>query len=535
MKKKSYISRKYIVKYLINLTKMKNLLQTSVLAVILLFSMQGYAQRFLTEVFANFDSTSEVVYGQNISILTGSPVLSPLRMDVYEPSGDNMSARPLIILCHTGSFLPPVLNGQATGSRKDSSIVEMAKQFARRGYVAAVMSNRMGWLPTSPDQDTRTGTLLNAAYRGIQDLRTCARYFRRSVAEMSNPYGIDPDFIIAGGIGTGGYITFGAATLNKPSELNLTKFINATSGQPYVIPAVNGNFEGTDSTALNRPNHVGYSSDLNLVFNLGGALGDSTWLEAGEPPMIGFHCPTDPFAPYTYGGVIVPTTGDFVVNVSGTYDVLRIANQLGNNNTIIAAAAGFNDPYTLRANSLNNGNEGMFPIIRPMPTTQTTTCPDGNPYPNFPEGSPWDWWNETWYEAAVNSQQPGAGSTAVCKARLGNPDMSATKGRLYIDSIMGYLNPRLVGALNLVSINNAFNKDLKLYPNPAKTQVAIKGNKNDLILAVSVMDITGKEVFKEEDIASPTYVLERKGLTAGIYYLRIRFKEGEGTGKIMFE
>ncbi|MBX7241421.1 MAG: T9SS type A sorting domain-containing protein [Bacteroidia bacterium] len=514
---------------------MKKILHSSLFLVLFLWTTAGFSQRYLTEVFTSFDSTSEVVYGQNISILTGTPALSPLRMDVYEPSGDQLTSRPLIIICHTGSFLPPVINGQPTGSRKDSTAVEMAKQFARRGYVAAIMSNRLGWLPTSPDQDTRTGTLLNAAYRGIQDLRTCVRYFRRSVAEMSNPYKIDPNIIIAGGIGTGGYITFGAATLDKTSELNLTKFINATSGQPYVIPALNGNFDGTDSTALCRPNHVGYSSALSLVFNLGGALGDSTWLEAGETPMIGFHCPTDPFAPYEYGAVIVPTTGDFVVNVSGTYGAIRRANQLGNNDGIVQAAASFNDPYTLRANALNNGYEGMFPMVRPMPSTPTTTCPDGNAYPNFPEGSPWDWWNETWYEAAVNSQQPGAGPTAVCKARLGNPDMSAAKGRLYIDSIMGYLNPRIVGTLSIVGIDNKFNRELKLYPNPAKSQVMIKSTKNEVITGVTLMDITGREIRTFDNLSTQEFMLERNGLNAGLYYVRIRFKDGEGAGKVWFE
>ena len=514
---------------------MKKVLQLSLLAVLLISASSAFSQRYLSEIFTNFDSTAGVVYGQNISVLTGTPMMSTMKMDVYEPAGDVMTKRPLIILCHTGSFLPPVVNGQPTGSRTDSTVVEMAKQFARRGYVAAIMSNRLGWNPVSTDQDVRTGTLLNAAYRGIQDLRSCVRYFRRSVAEMSNPYGIDSAFIVAGGVGTGGYLAFGAATLNKPSELLLTKFVNATSGQPYVIPAVNGNFDGTDSTALSRPNNVGYSSRLSFAFNLGGAIGDSTWLEAGEAPMVGFHCPSDPFAPYDYGAVIVPTTGDFVVNVTGTYGILRRANQLGNNAAMIAAVAGLNDPYTLRANAINNGYEGMFPVQRPMPSTPTTTCPSGTAYPNFPEGSPWDWWNETWYEAAVNSQQAGAGPEAVCKARLGNPDMSATKGRLYIDSIMGYLNPRLVGALNLVKIEDQLNKDLKVYPNPAKTQVMLKSTKNEMILGVTVLDVTGREVRKESNLFTQEYILQRNGLNAGIYYVKIQFKDGEGAGKVWFE
>lgn len=491
------------------------------------------AQRYLSEIFAGFDSTANIVYANNISVLTGSPQPSALKMDVYEPMGDASTMRPLIIMCHTGSFLPAVANGQPTGGRTDSTQVEMAKQFARRGYVVACMSNRLGWNPFGSTVDIRTGTLLNAAYRGIQDFRSCVRYFRRSVAESGNPFGIDPNMIIAGGVGTGGYIVFGANSLDKVSEIQIAKFIDGGTGQPYVNPAVNGNFDGTDSTLLSRPNHVGYSSDIQFCFNLGGAIGDSTWLEAGDAPMVGFHCTKDPFAPYEYGQVIVPTTGQFVVNVSGTYGVLRRANQLGNNNGMIAGVASLNDPYTLRANAINNGNEGMFPIITPAPATPTVTCPLAA-YPTFEQGSPWDWWNETWYGAAITAGG-GDGPDGVCKARLGNPDMSPTKGRKYIDSIMQYLNPRIYYTLGLTDVKDAINKDLKVFPNPATSFVRIKSSVDKMILGVEIMDVTGRIVRKEDGLRTNEYVLERNGLASGMYLVKMTFADGEGVGKLWFQ
>jgi dienelactone hydrolase len=66
-------------------------------------------------------------------------------MDVYEPSGDTASVRPLVLVLHTGSFLPAVMNGQPTGGRKDSAVVEMCTRFAKKGYVAAAVSYRLGW------------------------------------------------------------------------------------------------------------------------------------------------------------------------------------------------------------------------------------------------------------------------------------------------------------------------------------------------------------------------------------------------------
>ena len=119
--------------------------------------------RYLDDVFINVTVTSDVEYAQNISILpailsggVNPPALMPILCDIYEPTGDSLTDRPVIVLAHTGSFLPPVINGQPTGSKLDSSIVQQCMRWARKGYVAVAMNYRLGWNPTSTDQDVRT-------------------------------------------------------------------------------------------------------------------------------------------------------------------------------------------------------------------------------------------------------------------------------------------------------------------------------------------------------------------------------------------
>ena len=69
----------------------------------------------------------------------------------------------------------------------------------------------------------------------------------------------------------------------------------------------------TGQTELwNIPNNPSYSNDVNMVFNLGGALADISWLEAGEVPMVSFHCENDPNAPIDTGDVVEPVNDDFV-------------------------------------------------------------------------------------------------------------------------------------------------------------------------------------------------------------------------------
>ncbi|MBK6950355.1 MAG: hypothetical protein IPH16_21795 [Haliscomenobacter sp.] len=123
------------------------------------------------------------------------------------PQRGHAQNRPAILYFHTGSFLPPLYNGGITGDRNDSATVEICKRLARMGYVVFNATYRLGWNPaaTGADgQNIRTSTLLQAAYRGIQDGRSLARFLRKSVAENSNPYGIDPSRIAAWGQGTGG-------------------------------------------------------------------------------------------------------------------------------------------------------------------------------------------------------------------------------------------------------------------------------------------------------------------------------------------
>jgi hypothetical protein len=60
--------------------------------------------------------------------------------------------------------------------------VEICTRLAKSGYVAIAATYRQGWLPLSENQNTVTGTLLQAAYRGIQDVRSLIRYLRKDMA-----------------------------------------------------------------------------------------------------------------------------------------------------------------------------------------------------------------------------------------------------------------------------------------------------------------------------------------------------------------
>ncbi len=292
------------------------------------FCMTANAQvRYLDPIF-NQVSTTTAVYGTNFTVLPvvagGHTVNQSLITKVYTPVGDIETSRPLIIYLRTGSFLPLPANGSCGGTLDDSSNVAFATRLAKMGYVVAVADYRIGWNPNISIEPNLVPsfTFINAVYRGIQDVRTCIRYFHKSVAEQGNPYGVDPSRIIVWGQGTGGYLSLATAYLNDFEEIYNTtdpnKFLIPTPFGPFrmVQEKYNGDLNGNppvgqdfcfvDSTlsvlsggafmvgdTLCKPNHVGYSSEFHLAVNMGGALGDSTWMDAGEMPLISYHVLSD--------------------------------------------------------------------------------------------------------------------------------------------------------------------------------------------------------------------------------------------------
>lgn len=392
------------------------------------------AQRYLEEVFDEVTVTEDILYGVNASVLAypifNEAIPVELRMDVYEPAGDTETARPLILYFHTGNFLPHPENLSPSGLRDDSATVEVCTRFAKMGYVVASCDYRLGWNPLAETQDERVFTLINAAYRGVQDSRTAARFFRKEHAENDNPWGIDPDKFVVWGQGTGGYISLATSTIDAYEDILLPKFIT-TDGEgnplPMVIEQVNGNVDGTtfgvnplDNDTLCYPNHVGYDSDFQACVNMGGALGDISWLDENDGPFISFQAPTDPFAPYETATLIVPGVNLPVVEVMGAYVVQETCADFGNND--VFANTNLQDAYTVAADAINDGYDGLFPFNRPAGAEA--------------DSAPWEWWDPE------NNPNHDQGIQT-------NPDMSPEKGRTFIDTIQFYTAPRLACALGL--------------------------------------------------------------------------------------
>ncbi len=533
---------------------MKKIIITLFVLAFCFSSVFGQKVRYIHQIFDSI-TISQVAYGQNATVLpvpvTGHALKVPLLAEIYAPKGDTVTKRPLIIYAHTGNFLPFPLNGSASGATylpagspyaaiaalgmgfpKDSALVEMCTRLAKMGYVVAAIDNRTGWNPLADNQPDRVNTLINAAYRGVQDFRTAIRYFKYTVLAAGNPYRLDTSKIVGWGQGTGGYITMAAATMDSYLDIVLkssNKFIG-NNGLPFVIEQVHGNIYGTsvgvnpiNGDTLCYPNFPGINSDFQLCVNLGGALADSQWIDATDIPMIGFHEPRDFFAPYKEGTVQVPIGGGAtlpVVTVQGSYLVAYKVNQLGLNKAMKDLQ--LNDPITQVANKKNDGLEGLYPL-------------NGNALQPL-DSDPWTWWDTT-YMSAVEKQSGRLNNT---NGLFQNPDMSAAKARRYIDTIIGYFAPRAFAVLNLGTFTatpdllKESQVGLKIMPNPVTTYTTIQTNIENKMKSITLFDINGKALGTSK-MNTNQYVLQRNNLPAGIYYLQIGFDKGVVTKSIVVQ
>ena len=129
----------------------------------------------------------------------------------------------------------------------------------------------------------------------------------------------------------------------------------------------------------------------------------------------------------------------------GSRTVQSYSNLYLNNDSF--ALAGITDVYTTAANLNNGGLEGLYVFNTPPPST----TPNAFGELEEEQGSPWDWWDNATYDAMFQALNGAPAGYGAANSLLGNPNMSSTKGNAYLDTIQGYLNPRMYEVLNLIN------------------------------------------------------------------------------------
>ena len=537
---------------------MKKITYSFLFVLTFICSSNSFGQtRYLDPVFPSVDTTNNIVYAVNQSVLlsealpvaTGATVpvgldstttpptpilftMPALELDVFQPSGDTVSERPLIIYLHTGTFAPIIRNGNATGNRSiDYATQVFCNQYAARGYVVANTEYRAGWNPALPTEPERAASLMKAAYRGIQDVKAAIRYMRMDY-ENGNTYGIDTSRIIIVGQGTGGWIATCLNSVDKLSEIQLPKFLDPVTALPLIDTSVLGDWFGYGGNpAYNTPSNVGYSSDHDMVLNMGGAIGDISWLEAGDKPIAAVHGNLDAIARFTTGNLSVSGI-NIVSSISGSHDVVTKANMLGNNDAI----PNLFDDYTLAAKAASNS------IVGTLDFSGDTVGPSAdNLFPfvtgNPGEGAPWDYFDSlTAIALAVGQGLPASvGMDAYNSSLATNPDVSIAKANAYIDSTLGFFCPRIVNTLMLPGNTMGIQSEkisVNVFPNPTSDYISFNSSTN--IKTISIFDNNGK-LMERINPNRFTFTMDLRSYAKGIYYAEISNDNQIKTEKIILK
>jgi len=257
-------------------------------------------QRYRTTVFTDVTVTEAIKFGENTTI---GGNFQELYMDVYEPTDDELEARPAVVLAFGGGFVE--------GSRQ--SLDGICRTLASKGFVAATIDYRLfdQGIPVSINQ------MYDVVVKATGDMKAAIRFLREDAA-TDNQFRIDADFVFAGGISAGAITAAHVAYLEETDDI-------ASNIETAIED--NGGFEGNSST------NTQYSSEVQGVINYSGALSAASYIDSNEPPLFSVHDDGDAVVPYGNGSV---PAGPFVfVYLEGSQSMHAQAEAAGIDNELI--------------------------------------------------------------------------------------------------------------------------------------------------------------------------------------------------------
>lgn len=181
----------------------------------------------------------------------------------------------------------------------------------------------------------------------------------------------------------------------------------------------------------------GYSSQVHGIINVCGALGDTAWMKPGDEPVLSLHGNNDATVPY----------GSDMIYLVGTYPLLEI--------------------------------DGSFSVDAKADELGLINC------------------FET-YEGADHTPHV-AGGTAATQALYYDTTITIIRNFLAYfvcgDALNCSYGPPIVNYIGIGE--NDLAKNIKVYPNPATTEINFDFGKIENEITLSLIDLTGKTVFTQ--------------------------------------
>ena len=262
------------------------------------------SQRYIDEVFPSYTLTSGVYYGKDdpYGVLTNQD----LYLDIYMPTGDTLSKRPIIVHQYGGGYL--------IGWRSEPNIPAFAEMYTKRGFIFVSIDYRIGFNPLESASAER------AVYRGLVDLKASLRFLK----DNATTYGIDTNNIFLTGTSAGSISAMGQTFMTESDRPSSTF---GTFLEPSNLGCVN-------CTGNNNNNNK--EVKIHGIINNWGAVLDTSLIDiVNDPldsvPVISFHGTYDNAVMYVEGP---PFSVPYFPSMQGAFlihkrlNTLKIKNEL---------------------------------------------------------------------------------------------------------------------------------------------------------------------------------------------------------------
>jgi len=226
--------------------------------------------RYQKQIFSYAKKTPSIYYATKLQS-DNKPI--HLRYDVYEPLGDTVSERPVMLLIHGGAYLKLL-------DQNSTDIVLMCQYFAKMGYVAVSINYRQEPNPLSLLSGEK---MVKAVGRALLDTKEAVDHLMLTY-QNGNPFRIDTSRAFIGGVSAGAvsslFITFLDSLTMLPPQF-----------QQWII----------ESNGIESDSILKHKFDLvkpKAAISISGAVSDLSWIRNVGIDLFLSHGSADEIVPY---------------------------------------------------------------------------------------------------------------------------------------------------------------------------------------------------------------------------------------------
>ncbi len=481
--------------------------------------------RYLSDVFDSVSITT-VQFGEGRNYQGNN---QELFMDIYQPVGDTVTNRPVLVFAFGGGFIQ--------GDRFELHATKTCERFARAGYVAVSIDYRYNFDISYGLLNGLDKEAIRVFFRAVQDMRASIQYMKYSADSLGNPYNINRDMVFNAGASSGGITALLSAYGDKASEWRQIADTSAISI-----------YGGYNATSANGP-HAASDWETVGVISIAGAMLYTDWMETGDIPAILAHGDDDQTVPYKDEATL-NTFLDFAqVQLLGSYIVDTAAQNRGVCSNLYTMVGEDHPSNSWPDYFFQSIYARMMPRMKAIMDGKSFCCGfevaiDGDSIQGVVNAG------DELVLTSTTTSDPGNLNYHWCAYTCDGTNATTNGATVYPepDTVQyyiltaedaqcvstDYVAVKLVDSIPTGMLDVTVNAQFRMYPNPANGEVFVALNAKVAEAHLLITDLAGKTVLPQQPIVGKQ-VVNVSGLAAGVYLVHIFSADGSAVERLVVE